>query len=56
MVLRTLVVALALGSAGTIAARGGVDDDLARARELFEANLAAIERQDRDAYLATDWQ
>jgi len=53
MVLRMLVLALALGSAGTIAARGGVDDDLARARELFEANLAAIERQDRDAYLAT---
>jgi len=48
-----LSLALALGLAGTAAARDGGDDDLVQARELFEANLAAIERQDRDGYLAT---
>jgi imidazolonepropionase-like amidohydrolase len=43
---------LALGMAMTVAAAADTEGDIAQARAIFEANLAAIERQDRDAYLA----
>jgi imidazolonepropionase-like amidohydrolase len=52
MTQRILIASLVLGLAVTAAFGEGRDDDLAQARAVFEANLAAIERQDRDAYLA----
>jgi hypothetical protein len=39
-------------TAGGPASIAGVDDDLAAAKKLFERNLDAIKKQDREAYLA----
>ncbi|HYV17778.1 MAG TPA: hypothetical protein VFC25_01960, partial [Verrucomicrobiae bacterium] len=37
---------------GRLAAAAGAADDVAAARSLFEKNLDAIKRKDKDAYLA----
>jgi imidazolonepropionase-like amidohydrolase len=44
-----VTITVAAGGAASVA---GVDDDLAAAKELFERNLDAIKKQDREAYLA----
>jgi imidazolonepropionase-like amidohydrolase len=47
-----LALSFMLGSVVTVAAGDRIADDLVQARALFEANLDAIERRDREAYLA----
>jgi imidazolonepropionase-like amidohydrolase len=52
VLLRTLLAILLLGLVPPPAG-AGAEEDVAAARALFEANLDAIARRDRDAYLAT---